>query len=274
MRAATQNPHMDLLHQALRAGHGAAPDPSSSAARRHGTWLAGGGGALGAAVLEALLGARAFAPLCVLVTQDFHATVRGLQTRHVDALADAGDVPLPLAVVVFDAPRHANGREAAFWSPRPADLLPLATTLHGLGVRHLVVVLPHASATLPQALKAGLASLDEQAVAALGFEHVVFVRTAQRPDDRRRPGLQRLADLVLAQLRVMVPVREQPVRAVKVAALVAALARALPGSRPGTRVMAPEWVWQGAQGGDTDALVQAWLAGAPLPSAGLPRARM
>lgn len=262
---------MDLLRDALRAGHGAAVIP---AARRHGTWLAGGGGALGSAVLEALLGARTFAPLRVLVTQDFHATARGLHTQVLDTLAEATDARLPLAVVVFDAPRHVNGREAAFWQPRPDELLPLATTLHGLGVRHLIVVMPHTSATLPQALRAGLASLDEQAVAALGFEHVAIVRTAQRPDDAPSAGLQRLADLVLAQLRVMVPQREQPVRAAKVAALVAAVARALPASAPGTRVMAPEWVWQAAQGADLQALVDAWLGGAQLPSPALPRQRM
>jgi len=261
---------MKLVHEALRAGHAQA----TAAPPRHGTWLAGGGGALGSAVLEALLGARVFAPLRVLVTQEFHATVRGLHTQHVDTLAQASGAPLPLAVVVFDAARQANGREAAFWPPRPADLLPLATTLHGLGVRHLIVVMPHTSATLPEALKAGLASLDEQAVAALGFEHVAFLRTAQRPDGAPRAGLQRLADLVLAQLRVMVPQREQPVRAAKVAALVAALARALPASPPGTRVMAPEWVWLAAQGAELHALVSDWLAGAPLPATRLPRMRL
>jgi hypothetical protein len=262
---------MDLLRDALRAGHATDSVP---AARGHGSWLAGGGGALGSAVLEALLGARVFAPLRVLVTQDFHATADGLHTQRLDTLPAASDARLPLAVVVFDAPRHVNGREAAFWQPQPAELLPLATTLHALGVRHLIVVMPHTSATLPEALKAGLASLDEQAVAALGFEHVVIVRTAQRPDGIRSAGLQRLADAVLAQLRVMVPQREQPVRAAKVAALVAALARALPASPPGTRVMAPEWVWQAAQGTDLNALVHAWLTGAPLAPAAVPRQRI
>lgn len=262
---------MDLLHQALRAGHGNA---KTSAARRHGTWVAGGGGALGSAVLEALMGARQLAPLRVLVTQDFHATAQGLQTQDVATLAGSAAPALPLAVVVFDKTRHVNGREAAFWQPQPADLLPLATTLHALGVRHLIVVQPHTAASLPQALKAGLASLDEQAVAALGFDHVVVVRTAQRPGDAPSAGLQRLADAVLAQLRIMVPQREQPVRPAKVAALVAALAPALPASAPGTRVMAPEWVWQAAQGADAHALVQAWLGGAALPQAVLPRTRM
>ena len=240
---------------------------------QHGCWLAGGGGALGSAVLEALLGTRVAAPLHVLVTQDFHATASGLHTQLLAALPQAA-VLLPLAVVVFDAARQVNGREAAFWQPQPAELLPLARSLHDIGVRHLIVVMPHVSATLPEALKAGLASLDEQAVAALGFDHVAIVRTAQRPDDASSRGLQRLADAVLAQLRVMVPQREQPVRAAKVAALVAAIARALPASASGTRVMAPEWVWQATQGADPHALVADWLQGRPLPLAALPRQRM
>ena len=79
------------------------------------------------------------------------------------------------------------------------------------------------------------------AVAALGFTHLAIVRSAQRPADSESRGLQRLADLVLAQLRLMVPQREQPVRAAQVAALVASLARRLGANPPGTRVMAPEW---------------------------------
>lgn len=261
---------MKIVHDALRAGQAAAPPTAA----RSGATIAGGGGALGAAVLEALLASRAFAPVRVLVTQDFHATVQGLQTQDVATLNDAETSGLPLAVVVFDKSRHANGREAAFWQPQPGELLGLATRLHAVGTRHLIVVLPHDSASLPQALKAGIANLDEQAVATLGFEHVVLVRTAQRPEHLKRPGLQRLADLVLAQLRMMVPQRDQPVRPVKVAALVAALARALPASPAGTRVMAPEWVWQAAQGGDLAALVTDWLAGRPLPAMALPRTRL
>lgn len=265
-----QNPHMDLLPHALRGGQSATPSTTS----RPGVLVAGGGGALGAAVLEALLASRAFAPVRVLVTQDFHATVQGLETVAVETLGRTADARVPLGVVVFDRPRHANGRDAAFAQPQPADLLPLAQRLLAAGVRHLLVVLPHASASLPEALKAGLATLDEQAVASLGFTHVALVRSAQRPADSESRGLQRLADMVLAQLRLMVPQREQPVRAAQVAALVSALARQLIDSPSGTRVMAPEWVWQSAQGGDVDALVRAWLQGEALPPVPPPKQRM
>jgi hypothetical protein len=73
---------------------------------------------------------------------------------------------------------------------------------------------------------------------------------------------------------VIVPQREQPVRAVKVAALVAALAQVVPRSPPGTQVMPPEWVWLASQQDDPQALVQAWLAGTALPLLATPTPRM
>jgi hypothetical protein len=112
-------------------------------------------------------------------------------------------------------------------------------------------------------------------VAALGFEHFVVIRSAQAPAaSAGGAGLQRLADLVLAQLRLMTPQALQPVRTRQVAALAAVVARALPASPPGTRVMAPEQVWQAAQAGDAGGFVRAWLAGAPLPVLGVPRRRL
>lgn len=262
---------MDLTREALRAGHGT---PAPARAARPAVVVAGGGGPLGSEVVEQLLASRAFAPVQVLAVQPFSATAPGLQAVPVDAHDAAQGAPA-LAIVVFDRERHANGRDAAFWRPLPRELPALAARWHRQGVQHLVVVMPHQAATLPDALKAGLASLDEQAVAALGLRHVVFVRSAQAPSDvRAGSALQRLADLVLAQLRLMTPQRLQPVRAKKVAQLVAALARGLPPSPPGTRVMAPEVVWQAAQEADPQPLVQAWLAGEPLPAVHLRRLRL
>ncbi len=251
---------MTLIDDALRAGHAPAPPP----APRPSVLVAGGGGALGAEVLEQLLASRAFAHVRVLVTQAFSATMQGLEPLHAETLATAGTPVGEIGVVVFDRERRANGREAAFLRPRPDELPALAQRLLARGVRHLVVLLPHDAALLPQALKVGLANLDEQAVAALGFEHLVFMRSAQAPSaDAGSAGLQRLADLVLAQLRLMTPQALQPARAQKVAALAVALARALPASPPGTRVLAPEQVWQAAQHADADAFVAAWLAPGP-----------
>jgi hypothetical protein len=248
---------MTLLHEALRAGHGA-PARTSATARR--VLVAGGAGALGAEVLEELLASRGFAQVAVLVTQPVNAALRGLSTVMAASLARPTGPGEDTALVVFDRERHANGREAAFLRPEPAALPALAAALRRRGVRSLIVVMPHASATLPDALKRGLASLDEHAVAALGFDHLVFVRSAQAPTAVRAASApQRVADWVLSQLQLMIPERERPVRARKVAEFVTQIALQLPRSAPGTRVAAPELVWEAGQGKDAGALAARWL---------------
>lgn len=252
---------MTLLHDALRSGHA---EPLRRAVARRRVLLAGGGGALGAAVLEQLLASRAFARVSVLVTQPLSPALRGLHTVPGDMLQAPSDVAHgeEAAVIVFDRERHANGRDDAFLRPQPNDLPPLAASLHRRGVRDLVVVMPHATATLPDALKHGLANLDEQAVAALGFEHLVFMRSAQpRGTIAGRACLQRLADWVLAQLQLMVPQRDKPVRAVQLARFAAELTAQLPGASIGTRVVPPELVWEAAQAKDVKGLVDDWLHG-------------
>lgn len=265
----------DLTQQALHAAQARPPAHRRSAARR--ALVAGGGGVLGAAVLEALLASRVFAQVGVLVTQPLGVAMGGLVPVTVPAAWD--DPPAAAedtAVVVFDRERHANGRERAFLRPEPGTLPALAGRLHARGARHLVVVLPHAPASLPEALKRGLADLDEQAVAALGFEHVLLLRSAQPPASVRAPSLwQRVADGVLAQMRLMVPLTDQPVRAVKVAAFALALAEQLPAAPPGTRVVPPEVVWLAAQiRGSPAALARAWMHGEPLPEAPVLKRRL
>ena len=310
---------MTLLHEALRAGR-TLPLPATGAAPT--VVVVGGGGALGSAVLERLLGQRRFAHVKVLAARGFTAAMHGLEAVRVDSFGmapespDAPDAALnapaampnapaamsnpqaavakaqvalakpqaaettaqalaDTAVVVFDRARHANGRELAFVRPQPDQLVVLAAWLHRRGVRHLLIVLPHAPASLPDALKRGLANLDEQAVSALGFTHLVFVRSAQAPgNERAAQWLQRLADGVLAQLRFMVATSNQPVRPIKVARFVTELAQRLPASSAGTRVAPPELVWQAAQMRDPAPLVQAWLDARELPPIALPRERM
>ncbi len=162
---------MDLLHEALRAGHGL-PLGRAGCARR--VLVAGGAGALGAEVLEQLLACGEFMQASVLVTLPISAALRGLTTLPLTELDGAARHDTGL--VVFDRVRHPNGREAAFLHPDPVALPALAARLLARGVQRLVVVSPYASATLPEALKHGLATRDEQAVALLGFEHLVIVR--------------------------------------------------------------------------------------------------
>ena len=103
----------------------------------------------------------------------------------------------------------------------------------------------------------------------------MFVRSAQLPADARaNQWLQRVADGVLAQLRMMIAAPSQPVRAHKVAQFVVELAAQLTSSAHGTRVVPPELVWHAAQLRDPAALVGAWLAGRELPPLSTPRRRL
>ena len=257
---------MELLPHALRQGASPAQTPAKPP-----VLVAGARGALGSAVVERLLGCGVFGEVRVLVTQPFASTARGLRALPLEALADSQTGrPATLALAVFDRPRRAHGREDAFYAPAPQELGGLAATWQAAGVRDLVIVMPHASGSMPAALAAGLASLDEQTVAAIGFERVAILRPATPPRASASRGLQRVADAVLAQLRIMVPQTLQPVRARHVARVAVEVARRLSAHAAGTRVLAPERVWQAAQAPDAGPLIEDWLAGRawPAPTAG------
>jgi hypothetical protein len=235
--------------------------------------VAGGGGRLGSAVLEAALHEHRFVGVGVLAVPPLNSTLRRLHPVPAEAAALRAFAP-DTVLLVFDGERHANGREARFVHPRPAELLPLARQFLAAGVRRLVVVVPHQTATLPAALRAGLATLDETAAAALGLEQLVFLRTAH---GARSTGaghaLQRLGAAMLSQLHWMVPQREQPVRTPHLARFVVALALALPEAPPGTRVVSPELMWDWSQPGGGDAVLDAWLHGRAAPVVTTPMRR-
>ncbi len=264
---------VDPLH-ALAA---AARPPSYARASRQRVLLAGGGGTLGAAVLERLLAEHRFERVGVIADPALSPAVRRLHALPLEpnALLKFG---ADTALLVFDRERHANGREVAFYRPAPADLLALTRQLHAAGVQTLLVVVPHRAALLPVALRAGLASMDEGAVAALGFSQLLFMRTA-RPDAVAhgarggRSAPQRLAGWLLSQLHWLVPQGELPVSSGTVARVAVALALALrveSGSDSGgasrTRVLAPEWLALAAQVTDLSPLLAGFLAGEPPPS--------
>lgn len=220
--------------------------------------IAGATGVLGNEVLRQLAGSGRYGPVRVLAREPMTDGLRGVGCVVVPTeLAE----PWPalaarIGVILFEPPRLFYDRERALWTPRPDQLPALARWMRGCGVTTLAVVLPHAQGRLPDALKRGLATLDEQAVAALGFERVLFVRSAQKPDPAVPPGfLPRTAHWMLSTLRFMVPSSEQPVRAAKVAQLVATALQTAP---HGIHVAAPELVWRASQG-DLPALVAAWL---------------
>ena len=158
-------------------------------------------------------------------------------------------VQADLAVVMFDPPRMFYGRERALWTPAPAQLPALCAWLKSCGVHTLAVVLPHAQGTLPESLQRGLASLDELALAALGFERLLIVRTAQKPGAvQHRHFLDKTAAWMMGIFSYMVPSSEQPVRATKVAQFTDMVLQELVQGKKGSFIAAPALVWQAAQG--------------------------
>lgn len=249
---------LDPLH-ALQAANRAAL-PLASAA--FGTLLvAGATGALGAELLRRLAGSHRHAHTRVLAREPIRDGVRGVEACLTPPRTSTpiGQWPLTsahTAIIAFDPPRLYHDRERALWVPEPSDLPELARWLRACGVQTLAIVQPHDQGQLPEALKRGLASLDEQAVVAHGFERVILVRSARKPADAKLANpFERVAAWMLSIVRFMVPSSEQPVRASKVAELVDIALRIAP---PGVHVAAPELVWQAAQG-DMHAVARAWL---------------
>ena len=236
----------------------AAAGRPSLAPRKPRLVIAGATGALGNEVLRRLVGLQQFQSTQVLAREPIKTGVRGVAATVVPSGSPAGWPLLPadIGLVMFDPPRLFHDRERALWTPRPEDMLEVAEWMHRSGVTTLAVVLPHAQGRLPEALKRGLASLDEQAVAALGFERLLYVRSAQKAAAAGTGGfLPGVARWMLSTLKYMVPSSEQPVRAVKVAQFVAGALRLAP---PGIHIAAPELVWRAAQG-DLDAQLRQWL---------------
>lgn len=224
--------------------------------------IAGATGALGNAVMQRLIGTHRFTHTQVLAREPI-----GQGMRMVSLHLVAGEMatwPQPeqrcdVAVVMFEPPRMYYERERALWAPSPEQLPALATWLKRCGVQTLAVVLPHAQGSLPESLKRGLASMDEQALATLGFERLIILRTAQKPIAAiKNHPLERLAYWMLGIFNFMVPTSDQPVRPTKLANLVDALLQLMPA---GIHVLAQEQVWRFAQRPSEDLMpeLQAWL---------------
>ena len=246
-----------MRNEPIQALHAASRVPAAAVARPT-LLMAGATGALGNEMLRRLGGSGRFARVQVLVREPITEGLRGVACLVVPPELDVRwpAVAAEVGVILFDPPRLFYQRERALWTPRPEQLRALAGWMRSCGVATLAVVLPHAQGQLPEALKRGLANLDEQAVAALGFERVLFVRSAQKPAPAPAGNpLVRTAHWMLSSLSYMVPSSEQPVRAAKVSELVAAALQLAP---PGIHVAGPELVWRASQG-NLQALVAAWL---------------
>lgn len=237
--------------------------------------IAGATGVLGNEMTRRLVGCGRFEHTEVLALE---AMITGMKAVGI-ALVDDGPIEdwaaRPVAahtgVVMFEPPRLHHGRERSLWTPQPEELPALARWLRRCGVQTLVVVLPHATGRLPEALKRGLASLDELGVSALGFERLLLVRSARKPDaDAGGNFLEKTAAWMLSTLAYMIPASEQPVRPTKLAHFVETALQFLP---TGTHVAPPELLWRANQTaaridvdggrstapGGMQALVRSWL---------------
>jgi hypothetical protein len=248
---------LNALEGALR------PAARTIVAPRHPVLVVGAGGPLGTAMLQALLGVG-LARVHALVQRPLRHAVRGFAPVADDEAAWQA-LGVRTAIVVFEAATSRLKLDAPFVQPQPSDLPALAQRLRAAGVQALLVATPHRMGLLPRALQQGLASLDESGVAALGFEHLVFMRVAHDAAAQGQ-GLnapQRLARWMLSQMRWMVPQREQAVRLDTVARVAAAWTALWPEAAARahtcTRVLPSELLWQAAQTKDTHSVVRAWL---------------
>lgn len=249
----------------------AAPSPPARVPRVAPLLLVGGAGLLGG---ELLTQALARGPVQVATVAPLRVAMRGLEAVPLPArgamLGPAGLPPLARhAAIVFDRARGVQGREDAFFLPETQQLVGLATWLRASGVHTLAVVQPHAPALLPAALRHGLTTLDEQAVAALGFERLLLVRPTQyagaAPDAGRSARFMRWW---WSQLALMLPASERPLRAVHVAAFVLEALAQWPRGEHGTRVAGAEALWAATRQGGAAAAVRSWLQPGPVPDAG------
>ncbi len=245
---------LQALRSALRPAAAALPV-------KPGLLVAGATGALGSEVLRRLAGSGRFAQTQVLAREPMSTALAQVAI----VLAGGDDIsawrlcpaPVHTGVVMFEPPRLYHDRERALWTPEPAQLPALAQWFRRCGAQTLVVVLPHAQGSLPQALRNGLASIDEQLVAALGFERVLLLRSAQKPRaPAGRPVLEKLAAWMLSVMTYMIPASSLPVRPTRLAEFVDAVLRVLPA---GTHVAGPELLWQAGQAADMQGVIQAWL---------------
>jgi hypothetical protein len=243
----------DVLQAANRPG-------ALPSARGSHVLLAGATGALGEAMVTRLASSSDVRLLSVLVCEPMVMGLRRVEELRVKG-GDSAHWPIKSADdgwILMDPPRLFHGRERAMLAVEPAALRPIAAWMRRCGVRRLVVVLPHQQGRLPEAIKRGLATLDEQAVAAMGFETVVLLRSAQPGPRAAAAGsfLARLAAGMLGVLHYLVPSNQKPVRADGVAKVAACALELAP---PGIHVAAPELVWAAASAPEPAPLLSRWL---------------
>ena len=230
----------ESVNQALHAMQRPAP----AAPSKPNLLIAGATGVLGNAVLRRLVGVHRYEHTQVLAREPVQQGMRQLSLHLVSGYIEQWPAvsSCDVAVVMFEPPRMFYERERALWTPQPSQLTALARWLREGGATTLAVVLPHAQGSLPQSLKSGLASLDEQALASIGLARLLILRSAEKPTLVREANpLARLAQWMLGIFSLMVPAQEQPLRPTKIAEIVDAALRLAPA---GITVITQEEMWR------------------------------
>ena len=222
--------------------------------------IAGATGVLGNEVLRRLVGLAAVRNRPGAGARAHHgrAARRGTRRGAPGRSAASGRRRPPIiGVVLFDPPRLFYDRERALWTPAPEQLLGVARWMRaqrGRAPWRSCCRMPRAAA---RSLKRGLADLDEQAVAALGFERLLIVRSAQKPAPRAGAGAacRRLAHWMLSDLQVHGAQQRTAGAGRQGGQFVAAGLQLAP---PGIHIAAPETGLARGQG-DLQAAVRQWL---------------
>lgn len=247
-----QHQHVIFMPQSPQALHllqGAQSPRRAGTQRMPHLVVAGAGGALGNEVLRRLAGSLSYGQVSVLTREPIRA---GMARIHLACMpASPPDqwptVQADVGVVMFEAPRLFYERERALWIPQPQQLEPLAAWMRRCGVHTVAVVMPHARGALPEALAGGFVSLSEQVISSMGFETVVWIRSANDVAKPRPSNwLLRARALVWSVFSYMIPQSQQVIRAAQMAHVVS---RALQHAPAGVHVLSHERVWLALRAG-------------------------
>jgi hypothetical protein len=213
--------------------------------------FAGATGVLGNEVLRRVAGSGRYGQVHVLAREPVRTIISGvaLQCMPEDVVEQWPLLTADIGVVMFEPARMFYERERALWVPKASQIEPLARWMRLCGVNTLLVVMPYAQGTLPVAVAHGFASLSEQAVSAMGFDTVVWLRSAQKatPEPAKSMALK-ARDLVLSVFSYMMPASEQPLRASQIAQ---AVSSALVAAPTGLHVITHKMIWEAGQSGTT-----------------------
>jgi uncharacterized protein YbjT (DUF2867 family) len=204
--------------------------------------LAGGTGLVGRALMKRLLAdpqVGAVHALCRRVVPDWPAMDNKLRPLQVDFAALPVLPPLDEAYLALGTTMQQAGSKEAFRAVDFDAMLACARAAKAAGAKRVLAVSAHGAGSGSSVFYNQVKGEAEEAIAALGFDSVVFARPSLLLGDRAllgqpKRGGEGLAQRWLAPLGRLIPASVRPIAADAVAAALIAAAR--PPS-PGVRVL-------------------------------------